>query len=234
MDELEQAARRQDRNAEIARDTFEPKRAEYEMRIQALVEENARLRGLVKELAEVLGQHPDYKIRCVAIPFEVASVLHAKLTAEAKPEAPATDTGCDDDNSPLMAALSAMPNGGRDFIAKEFPEFPAPVTECAARKALERISPYFNHGCHLHLPDGSVFHPSDVDAALATPCECAELREDVEQADRDRQDMWAEIIKLRAELQMAERAWALDRNTISELNRQLAAANERAEAEHQQ
>ncbi len=87
MDELEQAARQQERNAGIARDTFVPRRVEYEMRIQALEEENARLREAISPGRP--GNDTEHYVK-------VAERMRGKETriyamAEAKQETPSPD-----------------------------------------------------------------------------------------------------------------------------------------------
>ncbi len=136
-----------------------------------------------------------------------------------------------------------------------------PATECAcpARKALEHAREIIESlsGCHPDIiyvygaygenwstnPISDEYETIDfptgltvIDDALATPCECAGLREEIQRvyesnAENGRlyREADDECIKLRAELVAAKENYSGAMSDCAQYERQLAAANERAE-----
>ncbi len=155
-------------HTKVTRQEFLDAIARIHQQAQEREGEIARLRGLVAEVVD-----------CGYLEFGPmkAAALHAKLTAEAKPE----PEDCD------------------------HPEPPAPVT---CRKALldqiiqDATAPYpCSTGDVLLAIKGRCW------AALATPCECAGLREELEREERAFRAWRTETRQLRAELaERAERA----------------------------
>jgi len=116
----------------------------------------------------------------------------------------------------------------------------APVTECACRKALEAIAVWPSS----YPANANIERMREAArAALATPCPCAELREELGKAyeslgrsDRFERTQEEELLKLRADLATANERnnatmqRAVDcKSALGETQRQLAAANERGE-----
>ncbi len=79
---------------------------------------------------------------------------------------------------------------------------------CACRKALERLQPWMNAINHVHLPDGSIQYASEIWDALATPCDCAGLREELVVALRNAAPALLDEIERLRKVEAAARAVA--------------------------
>ncbi len=168
-------------HTKVTRQEFLDALARIQQQAQEREGEIARLRALLRDPINLLSRPDDWICQCGnhnAAVWETCGDCGAKLTAEAKPEAPAMVEECTNCGHEVQPHWCFCANCGES-------------------------GPAIRNGHDKDCP---------IVAALATPCECAELREDVEQADKDRQDMSAEIIKLRSELAAAnERAERAER-----------------------
>ncbi len=193
-----------------------PVSSQAESGLMALAEverELAAARALIERAAKVLDGF--------GYTYHSIDSIHAELRAFLGPTGEVAYTFGDapnpPDSSPLPPAVCMKCGDDRNQPSKVCDHgkaAPEPAEcGCAARMALAKLYPYLEAMSHVHLPGGGKFEASTAWDALATPCDCAGLREEIHGIEealgfRGNPGEAAYVIRKK------QQAFEMDRNTI--------------------